>query len=220
MTWELSGRVPEEIRERLHREGIQLTPDVERAVLMTLDFVSPTLEAIDSRGSILNPKIMTADDLEELFRNRVQPLEVDGRGTISADQSQKGGVSWKLRALGALGERFGLILAIVAGFAAMFAKLISGFPEFVESIKKIFPWATAHSFISPALAQSGGGNTLASVPLWPIIVYGIYILFAIGYVYSLIKVFSAEKSKDRANAMEIVKGLTAFFIGAISGKAV
>jgi len=43
---------------------------------------------------------------------------------------------------------------------------------------------------------------------------------SVGYVVCLIGVFFAKRPKDRSNAMEIVKTMTAFLIGSITGKIV
>lgn len=54
----------------------------------------------------------------------------------------------------------------------------------------------------------------------PVFVYCVYALLAIGYVVCLFGLFFARQPKDKANAMEILRNLTAFFIGALSGKFV
>jgi hypothetical protein len=112
------------------------------------------------------------------------------------------------------------VLTLVAfGFVSMVGVLIEGFKPFFDAVMKIFGLKSSGLLISTAFAQSGG-NGPPSIQVLPIVVYAIYLLLSVGYIVSLFYVFKAGTPKSRSDAMEILKTLTAFFIGAISGKAV
>jgi uncharacterized membrane protein len=65
-----------------------------------------------------------------------------------------------------------------------------------------------------------GVTTTAAAQAVPIFVYGVYIVLGLGYLVCLVGLFFGKTPKDRSNAMELIKTLTAFYIGVVSGKFV
>jgi hypothetical protein len=108
------------------------------------------------------------------------------------------------------------------GLMAMVTTLVSGFGSFYSSLLMLVKdgFAISDLFFTPVLAETaravqGNANLIA-----PVFVYGIYLLFAIAYLCTLMGLFWARTPKDRSNASEVFKTLNAFFIGAVSGKLI
>ena len=71
-------------------------------------------------------------------------------------------------------------------------------------------------------AQSGVPVSIppAAQLLGPVFVYIVYVLFFDWLRRLIVRPLFGKQPKDKANAMEILRNLTAFFIGGISGKFV
>lgn len=136
------------------------------------------------------------------------------------EKMEGGGRVASTRALKDFLDRPGMVLLLMIGLGAMISALVTNFDKFQAGIRGLlrsFPFGISDVVISKAYAEVGSAST-ALPSVLPIVVYLIYLLFSIGYVASLYFMFKGTTAKDRANAMEILKNLTAFFIGAISGK--
>jgi hypothetical protein len=114
------------------------------------------------------------------------------------------------------------VLFAVFGLSAAVATLLDNFQSFLTAIRTLFHNISLGDLIGViAHAQSGQTpNISTNQTALPIIFYGIYVVFTIAYIVCLVGLFFGKLPKDRANAMEMLKTLTAFFIGVISGKFV
>ncbi|MGJ4995703.1 hypothetical protein ACQR0Z_14855 [Bradyrhizobium sp. HKCCYLS3077] len=193
-----TGEIPEKVRSTLKDNNVNLDdPEVRRIVLLT----------IRTSGG---PSFRTA-------------LHAYRRGFLR-------GLTKEMEKAAETTSRFAARLtsiAIIAGLFSAGSSLVSGFEPFRESLQGllsvIYKYLKTSSFISSTVyAQSGApvGIPPAAQLLGPVFVYIVYVLFSIGYVVSLFGLFFGKQPKDKANAMEILRNLTAFFIGAISGKFV
>jgi hypothetical protein len=192
------GEIPGRVRSILLRNNVNVNdPEIKRAVLL----------ALEGSGG---PSFRTA--LRAYRRGFLRGLTKEMEK--SAEKTSR-----------MLGRMTGLI--IVAGLASAAMSLVSGFAPFRESVEALFrvlslSIKTSSIISTTVFAQSGtpAGITPASQLIGPVFVYIVYVLFSIGYVASLIGLFYGKQPKDKANAMEILRNLSAFFIGAISGKFV
>lgn len=192
-------QVPEYVERMIKVQDVELTGNVRKAVSIALKIAGEREALREFEGNGRPFGVWVKDWAQE--RDRDNTLKVFG---------------YEVR------DKIWLLLEpilIAAGVLAMAAGLFSSFPDFWNNVQKLLLYASRLAFIGPAFAASGSVRGL-SVPIVPVLVYLTYVLFSFGYVYSIIKAFNGKAHRDRANAMEIVKGLTAFFIGAISGKAV
>jgi hypothetical protein len=200
-----SSKIPDYLLEALVREGVDVeNPDVRAIVASTHQAVT------DHYRELLVPA------LTELRGATTRTFEATGHLTTQMDQH--------FTELERAGRSFRFLLVVAIGIASIGATLLAGFPQFVSGIRHILTLSSAsHGILlfgtayAETTAQSSPTATVSQVA--PVLVYGVYVLLAIAYVASLmVLLIGGEARKD--TALEIFKGLNAFFIGAVSGKLV
>jgi hypothetical protein len=109
-----------------------------------------------------------------------------------------------------------VVALIATGLVSILTVLISGYSSFLQSLKELLRDArVTELFVGPAMAAATGAGS--GVSIGPVFVYGVYVLFSVAYLGTLIGIFFGKLPKDRANAFEVFKTLNDFFIGAVSG---
>ena len=118
---------------------------------------------------------------------------------------------------------FPQIVVFIAGLVAAAWALAGNFESFRAAFKTIVT-ILKHSIASlpfgVAYAATPLGTNEATASILPVIIYGIYMLLAIGYVGSFFAMIFAPDKKVRSDAFEYLKQITALFIGVASGKLI
>jgi len=235
----LEKTLPLEVLEALRNEGVNLAADdVARAICITATAMKRIEEGKTTRErtkeeetikSILRRELSSErmalsaglhpwlyyENLE--LKNLLQKMQNEMIPLLNRIESQSG-LYYPL----AKAQVFYIPFVGIALVAAV-GLLIAGFQTFATAIQGVLhSWNLARFFglISypqtvPELIALPNGIALA-----PVFAYVVYLLLTLGYVGCLFGVFFGSRPKDRSNAMEIVKTLTAFFIGSVTGKLI
>jgi hypothetical protein len=109
-------------------------------------------------------------------------------------------------------------IAYAIGGGAALGMLVTGFEQFYDALIQFLQ--KNHSIgmlISPAFADTGI-DVPSPTQITPVIVYGIFLVLTLAYAASLCVILFGKETRDKTFATDLAKTLTAFFIGAVSGK--
>lgn len=197
--------LPESVFKTLVRDGVDLDdPRVFHAIEVTA----------------LGFQILDDEERKALKEARLQLAEV--RRQYRAENGNQA-FDWDANdGFARIAKSIRSLVIILIGLSAAVGALLGGFNAFKNALLHIFGINILGDLLGMvAYAQVGSiGNSATNQVALPIFVYGIYVVFTIAYVVCLFGLFFGKLPKDRSNAMEMLKTLTAFFIGVISGKFV
>lgn len=193
-----SLRVSDAVRMALEHAGVDTSdPRIIHAVNTVYDAYSRHEERVMERVAV---RVLTEDR---------------ARAALAAEKHKRDARKEKL---------LFLVSVAVGGLSSAIASLLYGYEKFIDALQSLFGPRFVHGMLNvfpSAYAETTTSITPAgpAAQLGPIVVYGIYVLFAVGYVASLISLlFGQDSRKDIA--LDIFKTISAFFIGAISGRFV
>ena len=235
----LEKTLPSDVLQALRNEGVNLAADdVARAVDITATAMRHVEEEKKARERVKEEEAIKSILRRELssermaFSAELHPwLYYENLELKSLLQKTDSDMIPLLRRIESQTARYyppsedAIFYAPFAGIAlvAAIGLLIAGFQKFVTALQAVlYSWNLARFLDLTGYAQMVPGPIPLpnGITVVPVFAYVVYLLLTLGYVGCLLAVFFGRRPKNRSNAMEIAKTLTAFFIGSVTGKLI
>ncbi len=219
-----SEEISDDLKQFLQDRGVNTgDSEVMKAVSIVLDYLRTKAEDAGPIGDAVTQSLdKLIADLENL--RDAEKMIIKGPSEKITPSSYVSEVILKFSDsfLTTLSRTLGSSLVVGAG-ALAFLSVTSEIPFVAELFHKVMA-LIQHLFVSPAHSQAmlqTGSNMNSTTTGAPFLIYVVYTLFSIAYIFSLFGAFlSTKNTRRQANAFEAFKTLTAFFIGAATGKSV